>query len=84
VDPAQQGRGIGRLLLDEADTVARAFPAQAIRLDAYDAAAGAGAFYAKCGYREVGRVTYRGTPLVYFERLLDDAPESPASKGLPG
>jgi GNAT superfamily N-acetyltransferase len=84
VDPAQQGRGIGRLLLDEADTVARAFPAQAIRLDAYDAAAGAGAFYAKCGYREVRRVTYRGTPLVYFERLLDDAPESPASKGPPG
>jgi hypothetical protein len=42
------------------------------------------AFYAKCGYREVGRVTYRGTPLVYFERLLDDALGSPASKGRPG
>ena len=45
----------------------RAWPGDAIRLDAYDAAAGAGEFYAKCGFREVGRVTYRGTPLIYYE-----------------
>jgi GNAT superfamily N-acetyltransferase len=37
------------------------------RLDAFDAEAGAGAFYAKCGYREVARVTYKQNPLVYFE-----------------
>jgi hypothetical protein len=41
-----------------------------IRLDAYDGPAGAGGFYAKRGFREVGRVVYRGTPLVYFERIL--------------
>ena len=41
-----------------------------IRLDAYDAAASAGAFYAKCGYREVGRVVYKKNPLVYYERLI--------------
>jgi GNAT superfamily N-acetyltransferase len=35
-----------------------------------DAEAGAGAFYAKCGYREVSRVTYRKAPLIYFERVL--------------
>jgi hypothetical protein len=50
--------------------VARAWPSQAIRLDAYDADAGAGGFYAKCGFREVGRVTYRTVPLIYFELLL--------------
>jgi hypothetical protein len=47
----------------QARTIAERWPAQAIRLDAYDAAAGAGGFYATCGYRETGRV--RGTPLVY-------------------
>lgn len=50
--------------------VAAAWPADAIRLDAYDAEAGAGAFYEKCGYRQRGRVVYRGDPLVYYELLL--------------
>jgi len=72
VDPGLQRKGIGRELLEHAVTVARSWPADGIRLDAYDAAAGAGPFYAKCGFREVGRVTYRKTPLVYFERLIDD------------
>ena len=68
--PPGQRRGVGRRLLVEATEVARAWPGDAIRLDSYDAAAGAGPFYAKCGLSEVGRVTYRGTPLVYFERVL--------------
>jgi hypothetical protein len=51
--------------------LARAWPADAIRLDAYDGPAGAGPFYVKCGYRPTGRVTYRGTALVYFEQLLE-------------
>jgi len=70
VDPDRQRQGIGRTLLDQARIVAQSWPAQAIRLDAYDAAAGAGDFYAKCGFCEVGRVTYRGTPLIYFELLI--------------
>jgi GNAT superfamily N-acetyltransferase len=70
VDPRAQRGGIGRRLVDEATKLARAWPAGAIRLDAYDHAAGAGPFYAKCGFREVGRVTYRRTPLVYYELLL--------------
>ena len=70
VAPALQGRGVGRALLTHAEALARAWPAAAIRLDAYDAEAGAGGFYANCGYREVGRVVYRGVPLIYFERLL--------------
>jgi GNAT superfamily N-acetyltransferase len=70
VDPVRQRQGIGRRLVDEAKTVARAWPADAIRLDAYEAPAGAGGFYAKCGFREVGRATYRGVPLIYFELVL--------------
>jgi hypothetical protein len=50
--------------------VARAWPADAIRLDAFDAEAGAGCFYRKCGFREIARVTYKGAPLVYFELVL--------------
>lgn len=70
VSVAHQGEGLGRLALEDARAVAEAWPADAIRLDAYDAAAGAGSFYAKCGFRERGRVVYKGTPLVYYELLL--------------
>ena len=70
VDPRRQRTGIGRRILDEARAVGRGWPANAIRLDAYDADAGAGGFYARCGFREVARVVYRTTPLVYFEALL--------------
>ncbi len=69
VDPNWQRSGVGRMLLDAAMTVARAFPADAIRLDAYDSAAGAGGFYRKCGYTQVGGKIYRGVPLLYFELL---------------
>ena len=65
-----QRQGIGRRCLEDAVEIARQWPADAIRLDAYDAAAGAGAFYAKCGYREMGRASYRGVPLLYFELLI--------------
>jgi GNAT superfamily N-acetyltransferase len=70
VEPSQQGKGLGRMLVDEAKAQARAWPSQAIRLDAYDAVHGAGGFYARCGFVEVGKATYRKTPLVYFELLL--------------
>lgn len=70
VAPDVQRAGIGRRLLERATKTARAWPADAIRLDAYDAPAGAAPFYAKCGYREVGRVSYRGVPLVYLELVL--------------
>lgn len=70
VRPGLQRRGIGRRCMEAVPAIARAWTADAIRLDAYDADAGAGGFYAKCGYREVGRVVYRGTPLIYFEALI--------------
>jgi len=70
VHPDFQRQGLGRLLLKEAEAVARAWPADAIRLDAFDADAGAGPFYAKCGFREVARVTYKHDPLINFEMIL--------------
>lgn len=68
--PRMQAKGVGRSLLDAARDTAKAWPAQAIRLDAYDAPAGAGEFYVRCGFREVGRGVYRDVPLVYCEQLL--------------
>jgi GNAT superfamily N-acetyltransferase len=70
VDPSMQRMGVGRALLEAAAAAARAWPADAIRLDSYDGAAGAGPFYEKCAYREVGRASYRGNPLIYYEKLL--------------
>jgi GNAT superfamily N-acetyltransferase len=66
ISVAHQGLGLGRLALEDARAVAQAWPADAIRLDAYDAEAGAGRFYEKCGFQEHGRVVYKGDPLVYF------------------
>jgi len=65
-----QGQGLGRLALDDARAVATDWPAGAIRLDAYDHAAGAGSFYLGSGYHERGHVIYRDNPLVYYELLL--------------
>ncbi len=72
--PERQRQGIGRSCLVTARQLAAEWPADAIRLDAYDAAAGAGGFYARCGFNEIGRVTYRNAPLIYHELLI--APSS--------
>lgn len=65
--PNRQRQGVGRKLIEFARKVAWLWPADAIRLDAFDAAAGAGEFYLRCGFEPRGRATYRGTPLLYFE-----------------
>jgi GNAT superfamily N-acetyltransferase len=70
VSVTHQGQGLGSMALEDACTVAADWPAEAVRLDAYDANAGAGEFYASCGFTERGRVVYKGDPLVYYERLL--------------
>lgn len=65
-----QRQGLGRRALEDACAVAEAWPADAIRLDAFDADAGGGGFYARCGFTERGRVVYKGDPLVYYERVV--------------
>jgi GNAT superfamily N-acetyltransferase len=74
VSPERQRSGTGRALLTEALSEARRFPAQALRLDAYDGPAGSGEFYRRCGYTRVGGKSYRGVPLLYFE-LMTGVPE---------
>ncbi len=69
VHPDWQRKGIGRYMLEEVKSFVISWPAQALRLDAYDNPAGAGEFYRKCGYTERGRVVYRNNPLIYFEML---------------
>jgi len=70
VAPKLQRSGLGRLCVEEALRVAKEWPADAIRLDAYDAAAGAGGFYEKCGFTEVGRAVYRKSKLIYYEWMV--------------
>ena len=70
VAPEKQHKGIGRLCIAQVSDIAKQWPGDSTRLDAYDAAAGGGEFYRKCGFREVGRVSYKGNPLIYFEMLL--------------
>jgi GNAT superfamily N-acetyltransferase len=70
VEPGHQRTGIGRACVDEALEICRDWPADAVCLDAYDTEAGAGDFYRKCGFIEVGRAVFRHTPLIYFERLV--------------
>ena len=70
VHPDLQRTGIGRRCVDEARKIGKRWPGDAIRLDAYDAEAGAGDFYRKCGFMEVGRASYRDTPLIYFEMIV--------------
>ena len=67
VDPELQRSGIGRQLVDRVKAMAKEWPVDAIRLDAYDGAAGAGPFYEKCGFKKLGHRLYRGVPLVYYE-----------------
>jgi GNAT superfamily N-acetyltransferase len=74
VAPGLQGKGIGRRCLAGAVKIATAWPAETLCLDAYDAAAGAGEFYRRCGFTEVGRAAYRSVPLIYFELQLGRRP----------
>jgi GNAT superfamily N-acetyltransferase len=70
VEPTLQRSGIGRELLERAKDIAREWPVDAIRVDAYDGPSGGGPFYAKCGFTEVGRTVYRSVPLVYYELVF--------------
>lgn len=70
VHPHFQRDGIGRRCLESVDDLVRQWPGDGVRLDAYDAPAGAGGFYECCGYVDRGRASYRGTKLIYYEHHL--------------
>lgn len=58
VAPEAQRRGIGRALVD---AVQRSRPGRALELEVFAANAGARAFYAACGFREVARQVHEAT-----------------------
>ena len=70
VAPECRHQGIGRALMEAAKDVARARPAQALWLDAYDSEVGAGPFYSRCGFRRVGPSNLKEVPLVFYEWLV--------------
>jgi GNAT superfamily N-acetyltransferase len=74
VAPERRKQGIGRQLIEAAKAVARARPAQALWLDAYDSEVGAGPFYLRCGFRRVGPGEHRAVSLMYYEWLTEWLP----------
>ena len=82
VAPQYRGQGIGHQLMEAAKDAARDSGAQALWLDAYEHAAGAGPFYLKCGFSRVGRTRYRELPLIYFEWLATRFPAGPSEQAV--
>jgi GNAT superfamily N-acetyltransferase len=62
VSPERQRRGNGRIIVAKIEDIARGAGRRAVRFDAYDAAAGAGAFYQKCGYALVHSGSFNDVP----------------------
>lgn len=83
VVPVLQGAGLGRRCLADVPRLVRDWPADAVRLDAYEGPAGAGGFYAACGYAARGRTVYRGVPLEYYEWLVPVAARPTLTAAVP-
>ncbi len=65
-----QRHGLGRAIMAEMEALAATDGKRALRLDAYDAPAGAGVFYGKCGYDFVHEGSFNRVALRYYEKLL--------------
>jgi len=65
-----QGKGVGRLLLNHAETLADGQGARALWLTAWVANAQALAFYAHQGYTDIGATTYRFEDESFENRVL--------------
>jgi predicted N-acetyltransferase YhbS len=79
VAPEARGHGIGSDLMNAAKESTNTWPADAVWLDAYDDRAGAGPFYVRCGFREVGRTRFGTVPLIYYEFQPGWRPVNPTS-----
>ena len=70
IDPAWQGRGLGRLLLGFAEDEARRLGLPALGLLTNERYVANIAMYERHGYRETHREPYRGTDLVHFRKTF--------------
>ena len=70
IDPAEQRKGTGRWCMVQIESIAQSRGILEVRFDAYDAPAGAGAFYRKCGYTRVHWGSIGSTALEYYEKSL--------------
>ncbi|HYA18202.1 MAG TPA: GNAT family N-acetyltransferase [Bryobacteraceae bacterium] len=79
VRPDRQKAGVGRLLMDFAETFAAQQGYDSIRLDTYTGNERAAALYDRRGYQIAGYVRFprRRLPFVCFELLLDQRPVLP-------
>ncbi len=71
IDPAWQGRGLGRRLLAFADDEARRLGLAAVGLLTNERYAANIAMYERYGYRETRREAHLGTDLIHFRKALD-------------
>jgi len=60
VEPGMQGKGIGRMLMDEAERHARALGRTALELQARVELTGNQTTFARLGFRETGRTAHEG------------------------
>ncbi len=73
VDPAAQGTGLGRLLLEFAEEHARAAGLSRLKLYTNELMTENQAIYARFGYRETARRTDQGYRVVFMEKPLPPA-----------
>jgi ribosomal protein S18 acetylase RimI-like enzyme len=70
VDPAHQGRGVGRALLEFAESAARAAGFSSIYLYTHERMAENIALYSRVGYVEYDRRQHGGAGLVFLRKTL--------------
>ena len=70
VHPAAQGRGLAKLLMAHAESLARARGFRSIHLDCFTANPAALGLYERLGYRRTGTAKMRKCPFICFEKLL--------------
>lgn len=70
VHPSQQGRGLAKMLMLHAETVARELGCRSIRLDSFLQNPAAMALYPRLGYRRTGTAMMRKGEFAGFEKLL--------------
>lgn len=74
VDPAHQGRGLGRTLMALAEAEARRQGLDEVQLYTNEHFVESIALYARIGYRETGRHEHKGSALVFMSKRVDQRP----------